>query len=166
MGTGSQDREALEAIVRSIADEPRFNGVEVLRATVQREHHAYSVNIVVDRENGVDTDLCEAISRYVIRKADAHQPPIGEYNVVVSSAGLDRPLQTPANFRRFRPRPVKVITTLRIANRTEFNGPIGEVTDDAVTILDPHAGPTAIPYGAMKRANLIYDLAEDLKRKR
>jgi hypothetical protein len=35
-----------------------------------------------------------------------------------------------------------------------------------VTIRDPHAGPTPIPFAAIKRAHLIYDPSTDLKKKR
>jgi ribosome maturation factor RimP len=159
-------RAALDEIIASLASDPRFRDVEVLRSTIRREHGASVLDIVVDRADGVDTDLCEAVTKHVIRRVDALEQGIGDYRVEVSSAGLDRPLLSPAHFRRFAGRTAKVITTLRIANRTEFTGSIGAVTDESVTILDPHAGPTPVPYAAMKRANLVYDPAEDLKRKR
>jgi len=164
--TPDPSRAALEEIVASLRSDPRFGDVELLRSTVKREHHAYVFDVVVDRDGGVDTDLCEAISKHLIRRVDALDPGIGAYRVQVSSAGLDRPLLTPAHFRRFAGRVAKIITTLRIGNRTEFTGKIGDVTEDVVTILDPHAGPTPVPLLAMKRANLVYDPAEDLKRKR
>jgi ribosome maturation factor RimP len=160
------EREALEEIVESVASQPAFRGVEVLKSFVRREHRAYVLGMLIDREGGVDTDLCEAISRYLLRRAEELATPGGDYRVEVASAGLDRPLLTPAHFRRFAGQRAKVITSLRIGNRIEFEGPIGEVGTDAVTILDKHAGPSPIPYAAMKRANLVYDPTEDLKKKR
>jgi ribosome maturation factor RimP len=110
---------ALEAVVASVASSPQFRDVEVLKAYVRREQGAYVLALVIDREGGVDTDLCEAISRYLMRRVEALPPPEPDYRVEVSSAGLDRPLLTPAHYRRFSGKLAKVITTLRIANRTE-----------------------------------------------
>jgi len=159
-------RDSLEAIVASVAGNPDFGDIEFLRSNVHRERGAFVVTLVIDREGGVDTALCERISRYLIRRIEELSPAPEDFRVEVSSAGLDRPLYTPEHYRRFTGKRVKVITTLRIANRTEFSGAVGAVNADAVTILDPYAGPTPIPFAAIKRANLIYDPSEDLKRKR
>lgn len=143
-----------------------FGGVEILRTLVRREGRTQVLSLVVDREGGMDTDSCARISRFIINRIEALDPPIEDYRVEVSSAGLERPLLTAEHYRRFRGRPAKVITSLHIGNRVEFNGPIDVVTDEAVTIRDPHAGPTPIPFAAIKRAHLIYDPATDLKKKR
>ena len=159
-------RTALLDIAASVASAPEFFGIEVLKAVVRRENRALVVSLIVDREDGVDTDLCEAISRYLIRRIDALDQPPADYRVEVASAGLERPLLSPAHYRRFRGKDAKVVTSLHIGNRIEFSGPIGTVTDEAVTILDPHAGPTPIPYAAIKRAHLIYDPVQDFKKKK
>lgn len=157
-------RAELEAIAASVP--AAFDGVEVLRTLLRREGRTQVVSLIVDREGGMDTDACARISRFIIEKIDALDPPVDDYRVEVSSAGLERPLLTAEHYRRFRGRPAKVITSLHIGNRVEFSGPIDAVTDEAVTIRDPHAGPTPIPFAAIKRAHLIYDPASDLKKKR
>ena len=157
-------RDEFEEIARAVPG--AFGGVEVLRTTVRREGRTLVMSLIVDREGGMDTDACGRISRFVIDRVDALDPPIDDYRVEVSSAGLERPLLAPDHYRRFRGRPAKVVTSLRIGNRVEFNGPIGTVTDEAVTIDDPHAGATPIPFAAIKRAHLIYDPTSDLKKKR
>ena len=157
-------RDEVEKIATEI---PRaFGGVEVLRTTLRREGRTQGVSLIVDRDGGMDTDACGRISRFIMNRIDALDPPMDDYRVEVSSAGLERPLLVPDHYRRFRGRPAKVVTSLRIGNRVEFNGPIGAVTDEAVTIDDPHAGATPIPFGAIKRAHLIYDASSDLKKKR
>jgi ribosome maturation factor RimP len=158
-------RTALEEIAAAVPSVTAFHDVEVLKTTVLKEHGAYVVSLMIDREGGVDIDLCEAISKYLIRRMDALDPPV-DYRVEVASAGLERPLLAPSHYRRFRGKAAKVVTSLHIGNRVEFTGPIDAVTDDAVTILDPHAGPTPIPYAAIKRAHLVYDPATDLKKKK
>ena len=157
-------RTELEEIAASVP--AAFGGVEVLRTLLRREGRTQVMSLIVDRDGGMDTDACARISRFIINRIDALDPPVDDYRIEVSSAGLERPLLTAEHYRRFRGRLAKVVTSLHIGNRVEFNGPIDAVTDEAVTIRDPHAGPTPIPFAAIKRAHLIYDPASDLKKKR
>lgn len=157
-------RAQFEEIAASVPG--AFGGVEVLRTLLRREGRTQVMSLIVDREGGMDTDSCARISRYIINRIDALVPPVEDYRIEVSSAGLERPLLSAEHYRRFRGRPAKVVTSLHIGNRVEFSGPIDAVTDEAVTIRDPHAGPTPIPFAAIKRAHLIYDPSSDLKRKR
>lgn len=70
----------------------------------------YSVRILVHRDTGVDIVLCTAIAREVSDLFDVEDPIPGRYRLEVTSPGLDRPLQTDADFRRARSRLVKVVT--------------------------------------------------------
>ena len=153
----------VEAIAASISRE--FAGVEVLKSAVRRERFAYAIAMSVDRDGGVDTSLCERISRFVTNRLDESSPAFGDYSLEVSSAGLDRPLLTPAHYARFLGRDARIITTLRIANRVEFSGRIEAADAVKVTIADRYAGSVEIPYGAIKRAHLVYEASVDLKKK-
>lgn len=152
----------VEEIITAISRE--FATVEVLKHTVRRERGVLAIAVSIDRDGGVDTGLCERISRFVANRLDASSPPIGNYSLEVASAGLDRPLLTPAHFKRFAGRDVRIITHLRIANRVEFTGRIEAADETKVILLDRYAGRVEIPYGAIKRANLAYEPAQDLKK--
>ena len=154
--------ERTEDILNSIGE--RFAGVEVLKASARRERGLLAVTVVVDREGGVDTVLCEAISKYVTQRLDALRP-VQAYRVEVGSAGVERPLLKPDHFRQFAGRAARVITSLRINNRVEFAGPIRCAGEASVTIADPHAGDVEIPFAAVKRAHLTYEPREDLRGK-
>jgi ribosome maturation factor RimP len=157
------DRERIETLVdAAIAD---FAGVELVRRLVVREHGGFSVRVMLDREGGVSTQLCEAVSKAIARSIDALSTPAPDFDLEVASAGLDRPLLTPAQFRRFAGRKAKVITSKPVGNRVEFSGPIVTADDTAVVIDDAHAGATPVPHAVIKRANLIYDASTDFKRK-
>ena len=156
--------ERLETILKNISVE--FPSIEVLKAVVRRERGAYVLAAIVDRERGVDTDLCEQLSRYIERRVESMSPPIGSYTIEVSSAGLDRPLLTPAHFARFAGQTARIITHLKIANRVEFSGPIESADESKVIIADRYGGRVEIPYPAIKRAHLVYEPTADLKRAR
>ena len=157
------DRQRIETIVDIVVAD--FAGVELVRRLVVRERGAYSLRIMLDREGGVSTELCEAVSKSIAMRIDAMSDPAPEYELEVASAGLDRPLFTPSHFRRFAGRKAKIVTSQPVGNRVEFSGPIVTADETAVVIDDPHAGATPVPIAAIKRANLIYDASADFKRK-
>ena len=158
------DQARLEAVLAGIG--PAFSAIEVLKVAVRREHGAYALSVTLDREGGVDTALCEQVTRFIDRRVEALEPPVGTYTIEVASAGVDRPLLAPAHFARFTGREARIITRLRVHNRVEFSGPIEAADDEKVRIADRYAGSVDIPYGAIKRANLAYRVEEELKRSR
>lgn len=143
-----------------------FAGVEVLKTSVHRNRETFFITVMIDREGGVDTNLCESVARFIERRIEALPPPAPLFQLEVSSAGLARPLFRPEHYRRFLGKEVNIITTLRINNRVEFTGAIADSNETWVLVNDKHAGPTQIPYQAIKRANLTYSPAEDLKKRR
>lgn len=156
--------QRLEAILHGIAAE--FQSIEVLKANARRERGGYSLAVMVDREGGVDTALCESLTRFIDKRVEALGPTIGPYTIEVASAGLDRPLLTPAHHRRFIGRQVRIITSLHIGNRVEFTGTIESANESTVSVADRYAGHVEIPYAAIKRANLVYEPTEDLKKRK
>lgn len=156
----------VEAICSTLPAFPELDGIEVLKSTVRAERGTFMIAVVIDRENGVDTDVCAAVAQSIERRLEALPPPIPLFHLEVSSAGLARPLLKPEDYRRFSGREINVITTLRIRNRTEFTGFIAHADDNAVTVDDRYAGRTAIPYQAIKRANVVYRPEADLKKRK
>ena len=155
----------IQTICARMSEVPQFRGIEVLKATVRKERGVHYISLSIDREGGVDSDCCEAVSRYVERRIEESEPPVPLIQLEEASAGIDRPLMRPEHFRRFMGREINVITTLRIKNRVEFTGRIRSADDTAVTLEDRYAGVTPLPYAAIKRANLVYDPREDLKKR-
>ena len=154
----------LEALIKDFAAE--FTSIEILKSNVHRERGQFVIALTIDREDGVDTTLCEQISRIIDLRAEALGAEIGAYSIEVASAGLDRPLLTPEHFRRFAGRDARIITRLPVAKRVEFTGRIESATDICVTLADRYAGIVEIPHAAIKKANLVYEPREDLKKQR
>lgn len=157
---------AVEAIVDELGRVPRFADVEIVKRAQRHERGTLVVTVVVDHRDGVGTQLLEELSKWLVRRIDALPPPAFPYQLELASVGLERPLSTAAEFARFHGRRVKVITKLHIGRRTEFEGEIAAADEVAVRIADPHAGPTDIPYAAIKRAHLVYDPRADLQRRK
>jgi ribosome maturation factor RimP len=158
-------QQQLEAICAGLATAPAFCDLEVLKIAIHKEHRVYHVSVTIDKDVGVDSNLCEAVSRHIERRIEELPPPVPLFTIEVASAGVERPLLRPEHYRRFKGRPINVITTLRVKNRTEFTGSIADADDNAVIIDDKYAGVTPLPYAVIKRAHLVYDPRSDLNRK-
>lgn len=73
-----------------------------------REGADYILRVAIDKEDGVDIDDCEAISRALDPILDEHDPIPDRYQFEVCSAGLERALKRPEDFARFLGSPVTV----------------------------------------------------------
>jgi ribosome maturation factor RimP len=156
-------RQRLEKLLENFAAE--FTSIEILKASVHRERGEYVLSLQIDREDGVDTTLCEQVSRIIDLRAEALGSSIGPYSIEVASAGLDRPLLNAEHFRRFIGREARIITRFPIAKRVEFTGRIESSDGVSVRLADRYAGAVDIPHQAIKKAHLTYEPSEDLHRK-
>jgi len=127
-------REVVEPVVTAA-------GYDLEDLTISRAGRRFVVRVVVDRDGGLDLDAVADVSRAVSAALDAAEEAggeivAGEYQLEVSSPGVDRPLTLPRHWRRNIGRLVKV-------------GPItGRVVgvDDAGVMLDVAGERTAIAH--------------------
>ena len=66
------------------------------------------LRLFIDREEGIALEDCERVSREVAAILDVEDPIPGDYDLEVSSPGLDRKLVKPLHFDRFAGCEVKV----------------------------------------------------------
>ena len=66
------------------------------------------VRVYIDAEDGIGVDDCAAVSHQVSGLLDVEDPIGGEYDLEMSSPGLDRPLFEAAHYERFRGREARV----------------------------------------------------------
>ncbi|MGQ5260174.1 ribosome maturation factor RimP [Micromonospora sp. ZYX-F-536] len=103
-------RTRLRAVI-----EPVVNGVgyDLEDLTVSRAGRRHVVRVIVDADGGIDLDAVAEVSRAVSTALDAAEETggdivAGEYQLEVSSPGVDRPLTLPRHWRRNVGRLVKV----------------------------------------------------------
>lgn len=152
------------ALARLAAQAAATEGLELAWLDAPLEGRNWLVKVVVERADaagvagGVSLGECARVSEHLSVLLDLEDPVQHAYTLEVSSPGLDRPLFTPADFRRFTGRLAAVITTERILNQTFLRGHIlsaVETPDGAVIALKLEGGKTAeIPYHSIKKANL------------
>ena len=113
------------------------------------------IRVYIDRESGVDISDCEKVSRQVSAVFDVEEPITEEYTLEVSSPGLERPLFSLGQFRKY----VGSIIQLRMKKpqdgRKKFKGDLVRVDDDSI-VLSIDGGEVEFQYTDIDKANLIY----------
>ena len=142
---GTDERARLRADVEARIEELEPD-VEVLAVEMIGGRRAI-LRIYLDREGGVDLDLCARVTRHL-------RDLLREYTVEVSSPGPERPLTKLDHYRRFMGHRVRVRTREAIEGRNDFKGElIG--ADDRGVALAGEWGTVTIPHERIRRSNLI-----------
>jgi ribosome maturation factor RimP len=109
---------------------------------------------VPDRPVGVED--CEAVSREVSALLDVEDPIPGEYNLEVSSPGIDRPLFGAAQFARFVGEQAKLALRIPQDGRRRLQGRIARVEGGTVFIAEEKA-EYAVAEANIEKARLVPD---------
>ncbi|TQJ20954.1 ribosome maturation factor RimP [Micromonospora sp. A202] len=103
-------RARLRAVIEPVVNDA---GYDLEDLTVSRAGRRHVVRVMVDADGGIDLDAVADVSRAVSAALDAAEEAggdivAGEYQLEVSSPGVDRPLTLPRHWRRNVSRLVKV----------------------------------------------------------
>jgi ribosome maturation factor RimP len=138
-------RARLRAVVAPVIGAAGYDLEGLSLSRVGRRH---LVRITVDGDEGVSLDTVADLSRDISAALDAAEAGgrdliAGEYELEVSSPGVDRPLSLPRHWRRNAGRLVKVAVDGR-----SVVGRIAAVDDEAVT-LDVDGQTRRVPHAAL-----------------
>jgi ribosome maturation factor RimP len=92
------------------------------------------VRLFIDKPEGIGLDDCEKVSRAVSALLDIEDPVPANYDLEVSSPGLDRKLTKVEHFQRFMGEIVKVQMRLPLAGRRRFRGKLLSVDDENIVV--------------------------------
>ena len=136
--------------------EPVINalGIELDDIELSKMQGKALLRVFIEKEGGVTIDDCQYVSRDIAAVLDVEDPIPCSYVLEVSSPGLDRPLKTPKDFKRFAGKNVRVITREPIEKQTFFVGEIAEAGDNEIALLLPKNKKITIPYNTISRARL------------
>lgn len=114
------------------------------------------IRIFIDSENGIGLQDCEQVSRQVSGILDVEDPISGEYNLEVSSPGIDRPFFTAEQFAQFMKMPVKIRLARKVAGRRKLKGYIEGVDNNIIRITELNTDEQfTIDINDIEKANLI-----------
>jgi ribosome maturation factor RimP len=146
-------QELLEPIVAG-------EGLELLEVEFVREREGWVLRLFIDKPGGrVGLDECSQVSRAVDTVLDVEDIVPHEYNLEVSSPGVNRPLKKPVHYERVKGQKVKVKTFGPIGEppRKNFTGTLTEVAADAISVDVEGAGSFRISFKDIAKANLEFE---------
>lgn len=116
------------------------------------------VRVFIDKPEGIDLDDCEKVSLAVSALLDVEDPVPGNYNLEVSSPGLDRKLTKVEHFQRFEGEIVKVQMRFPIAGRRRFRGTLVS-SDDENIVVEVDGESHSLPLKTIDTARLVPGVA-------
>jgi ribosome maturation factor RimP len=125
-----------------------------------------TLQIMAERPDGtMNVEGCAILARALQDFLEKDDPLEGDYELEVSSPGIDRPLTRLADFARWAGHEAKLELHAPIAERKRFRGKLLGLDGQDVTI-DTQGQRIAIPFKQIAEAKLVLTdalIAEDLK---
>ncbi|MBE9607498.1 ribosome maturation factor RimP [Acetobacteraceae bacterium H6797] len=131
-------------------------GYEIVRIQISGKETP-TVQIMADRADGqtFKVEDCEAISHAVGAVLDVNDPFKGEWNLEVSSAGIDRPLTRIKDWNNYAGHIATVELMVPVDGRKRFRGIILGCDRDAARLRLDEGGDVTLPRGNIRRAKLV-----------
>ena len=115
------------------------------------------LRVYIDKDEGVDIDDCEIVSRQVSAILDVEDPLPGNYTLEVSSPGLDRKLTKPAHFQRFMGEDVRVKLRFPLEGRRNFRGELKSADEEKIEV-EVDGESHCLPIATIESARLVPSL--------
>ncbi|MGB5630065.1 MAG: ribosome maturation factor RimP [Woeseiaceae bacterium] len=145
--TGDELLKLLEPAVERL-------GYELADLEVRLGTKSGLVRVFIDKPDGIDLDDCEKVSLAVSALLDVEDPVPGNYNLEVSSPGLDRKLTKVEHFQRFEGETVKVQMRFPVEGRRRFRGKLVS-SDDENIVVEVDGESHSLPLKTIDTARLV-----------
>lgn len=150
--------EQVEQQIRRIVES---EGLELVHIDYHRQGRGFLLRVDIDKEGGVNIDDCQLVSQQVSTWLDVEDPIPGEFELQVSSPGLDRKFYSKADYEKFVGRLVRVKTSRAIRGLHVIVGKLKEFDGSTVVVTDPvmkKDADYAIPLGDIKETRLEVEI--------
>jgi ribosome maturation factor RimP len=114
----------------------------------------YNLNVYIDQADGIGTDDCEIVSRYLSERLDADDLIEQNYYLIVSSPGMDRPLLTEEHYKRYAGTPVDVSLYKGVDGQKAYSGVLKERTDTHLLLTVDGGEEIALPRELISKVRL------------
>ena len=168
VGLGLRSTNPLEervlALIEPTAEGMGYRVVRVRLMGNRRKRLQIMAERIADGQMNVDD--CSRLSRAVSAALDLDDPIKDEYDLELSSPGIDRPLMRLEDFERFIGFDAKLETAAPINNQRRWKGVIKAVEGDEITLAGDH-GEAKLKFSGLSDARLVLTdklIQEDLRR--
>ena len=147
--TGDELQKLIEPTIERL-------GCELTDLEVRLSGQGGLLRLTIDKPDGIDLDDCEKVSHAVSALLDVEDPVPGNYNLEVSSPGLDRKLTKVEHFQRFEGETLKVTMRFPIEGRRRFRGTLVS-SDDENIVVEVDGESHSLPLTMIDTARLVPD---------
>ena len=136
-------------------------GLELVHIDYHRQGRGFLLRVDIDKEGGVTLEDCEGISRQVSAFLDVEDVVPGEYELQVSSPGLDRKFYRQSDYEKFVGRLVRVKTSKPVRGLHVIVGRLKEYDGQNIVVSDPAVKKNPdyqIPLTDIKEARLEVEI--------
>ena len=113
------------------------------------------LRIYIDGPNGIQLEDCQAVSHQISSLLDVEDPIPGQFNLEISSPGMDRPLRKVADFERFTGEVIKVkLTVPTLEGQRNFTGTLKGIKNEEV-ILEMDGETHYLPLDTIDKARIV-----------
>jgi ribosome maturation factor RimP len=145
--TGDEIQQLLEPAIERL-------GYELTDLDVRLSGKGGLLRLTIDKPDGIDLDDCEKVSNAVSALLDVEDPVPGNYNLEVSSPGLDRKLTKSEHFQRFEGETLKVSMRFPIEGRRRFRGTLVS-SDEENIVVEVDGESHSLPLAMLDTARLV-----------
>ncbi len=129
-------------------------GYELTDLEVRLSGRGGLLRLTIDKPDGIDLTDCEAVSHAVSALLDVEDPIATDYNLEVSSPGLDRKLTKVEHFQRFEGETLKVTMRFPIEGRRRFRGKLLS-SDEENIVVEVDGVAHSLPLASLDTARLV-----------
>ncbi len=158
--------ERVIALIEPTAASLGFRIVRVRLSGQRRKRLQIMAERLADGQMSVED--CTRLSRALSPVFDLEDPIQGEFDLEISSPGIDRPLMSIEDFERFIGHEAKLETAAMVDGRRRYKGVIQAVEGDVI-VLASEQGETRLHFAGLSEARLVLTdrlIEEDLRRAR
>lgn len=122
------------------------------------QHRPCLLRVYIDKPEGIVLEDCERVSKQISAILDVHDPITMEYNLEVSSPGLERPLFTLAQITRYIGSAMAITLRIPINGRKRYRGILQAVENGQLEFLveDQEEQPVFLPFAQIDKAKLVW----------
>ncbi len=154
-------RSAPENLIRLIRRPVEAMGYELVGVELfRRGKSGLLLRVYIDSEKGINLDDCGAVSHQLSGVLDVEDPIAENYDLEISSPGLDRPLFELTHFERFKGREANLKLAVAVEGRKKLRGVLAGTEEDAV-LLESEGELHRVPLAQIDTARLVPEFKGD-----
>lgn len=129
-------------------------GYELLGIELNQNGQGSILRVYIDKDDGITIDDCVLVSQQLTGLLDVEDPIKGNYELEVSSPGLDRPIFTIEQFNKFIGETIKLRLYEKQDGRRRYVGLLVSVNDEMI-IINCDDEDIEVPLNLIDRARLV-----------